>query len=147
MRRSPVTPRCHGRRMPITGDSHGTTARLRAGHRWSPLRHGQIECRSPVTPTAPRPDWVPVTGDPHAAAAKLSTGHRWPPWPSWVPVTGDPHGQVECRSPVTPMAFNVWNKFHIIWKWSEIFEDLLSGCSIVRTFRYINLVLTERFAT
>ena len=148
MRRSPVTPRCHGRRMPITGDSHGTTARLHAGHRWSPLRHGQIECRSPVTPTAPRPDWVPVTGDPHAAAAKLSTGHRWPPWPSWVPVTGDPHGQVECRSPVTPLAkLSAGHRWPLWHSTCEIsFISFGSEVKYSKTY-YPDVLLSGRFAT
>ena len=37
------------------------------------------------------------------------------PWPNWVPVTGDPHGQFDCRSPVTPMAFNLLNGMARDW--------------------------------
>ena len=48
------------RRSPI-----GVTARLGDGHRWPPHSHGQVEWRSPVTPTQARPSWAPVTGDPH----------------------------------------------------------------------------------
>ena len=97
--------------VPVTGDPHGVTVKLSAGHRWPPRCHGQAKCRSPVTPAMLWSGWMPVTGDPHGATVKLSAGHRWPPRrhdqveyrSSIKPPRRD--DQVECGPSVTPMAF------------------------------------------